>query len=678
MSMVKSETRARLVESDIESYHSENEGEANMSSFRRMKKSNRHDRLGDAGSRPGSRPLSRANSTLSMTEEWKDLVKNNPDNEPLAKLLRNMSYGVYTLARDESEHERRKVEQSMRKVANQRIDHILRLTEQSWGTDLLNLIEGNRIAREQMELPMLPPFNRRREECSNEDFNNIKRFFDRNHNRIENRPADLNHFLNDLYSYRENYNLNDLQIITLVQTKFAGRLLQTFMNEVKKQDLAELLQQIHADYGDRISAFNEQEKFYNYRLHFKDLPAELIALRQIISLAFPDATKQEAQSKYIDKVMGQLPPQNRKMLQEDLERRRAVANRNGISPTMSTYDLDQRIISCATGVQPRARQVNMVRDDSEDRYEEEIYSRSSTRSSPRSTPRTTSKQTRMRSESKGPKNREKSPKQNDPLKRSIDTLATMMTRLVNGIETSYNKQQQKLNEITKTLGRKNVVHQVHSVSAAPPTPPPPQRRSIGQQGGQNSNPGRRFVSGGYNSGPSRGYNNGNNQRGYNQNQQGNYNDGYIRPQLIRVDSRDYKPAVDQLMDEQNVRFIGDKIKRDRFRAPESLQAQMRDIHRRNMTGGDPYTWIGDKYSLEHVRPIDFPIMRKIGTRPADITYQALKHFAGNCYACGHPGCPGKGTATCAYNGKPDAWFPCSECNSGFHLPKDCRAYVSKN
>ena len=143
--------------------------------------------------------------------------------------------------------------------------------------------------------------------------------------------------------------------------------------------------------------------------------------------------------------------------------------------------------------------------------------------------------------------------------------------------------------------------------------------------------------------------------------------------IVDANSEQYRRFVEQIKQDQFFKFIGQKIASDIKETEPQFREVLRLI-RSDKPQGNPYNWDDDgNYIIDPSYIMDFPMFRVINGRTPQFTKEALKAFSERCYCCGMPECAGKNSPDCIYHGKPDSWFPCQNCRSGFHNREDCKA-----
>lgn len=143
----------------------------------------------------------------------------------------------------------------------------------------------------------------------------------------------------------------------------------------------------------------------------------------------------------------------------------------------------------------------------------------------------------------------------------------------------------------------------------------------------------------------------------------------------------YSELVKEVKETSQLKYLGEKIRNDVRNATENFRQVLSQARADRPKGQEIYVWNDQgKYKVDGCPKIEGPVFRKIGNRTPDLTAEVLKRFANCCHACGFKECPGKGRKSaglhkCAYNDKPDSWYPCQNCMRGFHLTKDCLADI---
>ncbi len=160
-------------------------------------------------------------------------------------------------------------------------------------------------------------------------------------------------------------------------------------------------------------------------------------------------------------------------------------------------------------------------------------------------------------------------------------------------------------------------------------------------------------------------------------------DGNKQPKQFLAGPRDtyYSDFVKEIKEAENIRFFGQKIRRDiQDIQNDNFKLELKMIRDERPINGPIYKFHDNCYLLEDCPIIDYPIFEKtVGFTPK-LTSDILRRFAGRCYACGFEKCPRKGVQgdgdnNCIYQNNFDSWYPCEKCLCGFHLNRDCRALV---
>jgi len=143
--------------------------------------------------------------------------------------------------------------------------------------------------------------------------------------------------------------------------------------------------------------------------------------------------------------------------------------------------------------------------------------------------------------------------------------------------------------------------------------------------------------------------------------------------IVSANDNQYRRFVEQIKRDQFFKYIGQKIASDIKETEPQFREVLRLI-RSDKPQGNPYNWDEDgNYVIDPSYIMDFPMFRIVNGRTPQFTKEALKAFSERCYCCGMPECAGKNSPDCIYHGKPDSWFPCQSCRSGFHNREDCKA-----
>jgi hypothetical protein len=151
--------------------------------------------------------------------------------------------------------------------------------------------------------------------------------------------------------------------------------------------------------------------------------------------------------------------------------------------------------------------------------------------------------------------------------------------------------------------------------------------------------------------------------------------------LAKSSDTNYPQLVEEIKSNENVRFLGQKIRNDlqNIRS-EKFKQDLQRLRPREVGSVPIYTMIDGRYKVDDCPMITGPIIKKVGNFSPQLTAEVLRRFAGRCHACGFANCPQKGNPNktpyrCIYERKADSWWPCDKCMRGFHLAKDCLALV---
>ena len=656
-------------------------------------------------SRSRSRSPATSLSSIASSEMDKSrgTAEEESDVEGLTHILKNLHHGTHVALTDKSEDVKSRADRLIKRDAGRNLAEALK-KERLKGAQMFAVLLGRNTAEEQ-EVPAFKPFNRKKPPCSQDAFDKHLAMFIRQFPRFSGKSSEFLYFLIELDALRRSANLTDEQTQRILQNRLAGRFQSYFMTELRREgDIVKVLNRLGRDYVDSIDSAAEIEKCVNYKLKFQDTAEELVKLKEIMSFAYPHMSRDILRQNYIQKVIELIPKEARHALIDDFEQQRAL-EKKGFAP-LSDYEVDAKILKHCRAYERRqpSKQVFKVTAKNDERLNGESrpvnYANSEA-----------SEEVAGAERQKGGKPKSqfdeiiKSVKQ---LERKVDQQSKKSDWHVigqvtgqpagaannSGNERGFNpakrgmgfhpfrggfaprpNQQSAGNFVTnrqnwQPQGPRPPFQQQQQNSQLPQGPPRqnnffPRPNMFNSRGGQRPNFGNPRVQ----------QPQGANQGGRPANQRG-------RPNVILASPSDprYFDLIKEAKETQKVKYLGEKIRNDVRNASESFRQELNQTRAERPKGQEIYAWNNNKYSVENCPKIEGPIFRKIGNRTPDLTVEVLKRFAGSCHACGFRECPGKGKGAegrpkCAYQDKPDSWFPCSNCMRGFHLPKDCLADV---
>jgi hypothetical protein len=580
----------------------------------------------------------------------------------IGPFFKNISFGVHTALSKTDPSLLKEADRIIKRDAYKGIDAALKHERMKMGTQIVSYLSGSG-PQSDHDIPQLTPFDRTREPCSDAEFERLLKNIQRNYPKYKGKCAELLYFLLEIGQLRLVNNITDQQLRRLLNNRFEDRLLTYFMSETKRgRDLLDVVNQIALDYVKTVNPSHEVERYLSFTFKFDNLADELTDLKTAISLAHPRKSYEVIQQMYFDKVLSLLPYEQRQDLLDDINKRDEMIELNYVSRPYTEHELDNRILfHCRS----------LDRKNTERRRERRIHQVDTRPVSPQwdppPTPQPTPSHTpidamfQVVSELKSLTHN---------IKKVSDQNAHQIAHYINERKQNTFQQQQQQHQIRPPFPHQPRQHHPqnppHEQSRHQQRYQPPHQQQQQQQQ-QNSSDTR--------------YRSNDRPRPPFQTPPNTNTPPEDRTtQLFLLDDPRFPEMVDEIKNHHNFRYIGQKISNDIFATPPKMKEQLREMRANRRTEANPYQWKDGKYLVHQNEQINFPILRKRPTGPPDLTREALEHFAKRCYACGKVGCHGRGhpQSVCPYKAKPDSWLVCTNCKMGFHLAKDCLAYVVEN
>jgi hypothetical protein len=388
-------------------------------------------------------------------------------------------------------------------------------------------------------------------------------------------------------------------------------------------DVVAVLNRLGKDYVESIDTAAEIEKCATFKFQFKNIIDELIKLKEMLAMAYPNTTDDELRQIYIQKVTDKVPPEIRLALAEDFQRQRQRVSLG--MPPLTDDEIDARIIKHCRPLERRHHKpIYKVKTRSYSPNNESVVSEDSVSVAGNS----------MQSEK-------------SLLEGFVRSVQQIAASAASPPESNSNN-----NNNSNNSKRGSDFHPHNSQSR-----PPWQKRGdlFEQKKGFNQ------------SRPPFNKNGGNNRK--------------LDTILAKSSDPQFPTLVEEIKANEKISYLGQKIRND-FRnvKSEKFKQDLQRLRAREAGSMPIYVEIDGKYKVDDCPMITGPIIRKVGNYPPQLTAEVMRRFAGRCHACGFANCPQKGNPQktpfrCIYEKKADSWWPCEKCMRGFHLAKDCLALV---
>lgn len=682
------------------------------------------DKSSKAKSKSRSRSRSPATSLSSVASSGKEkerdsAAEDESEAEGLIPILKNLHHGTHVALSDKDSEAKGKADKLIKRDAGKNLAEAVK-KERLKGAQMFAALLGRGLPEEQ-EVPQFKAFNKKKPPCSLEAFEKHLKSFIHQFPRFSGKSSEFLYFLVELDAVRRSANLSDEQTQRILQNRLSGRFQSYFMTELRREkDIVKVLNRLGRDYVDAIDPAAEIEKCVNYRLKFQDTAEELVRLKEIMSFAYPHMTRDILRQHYIQKVVELVPKEARHALIDDFEQQRAL-EKQGFAP-LTDYEVDAKILKHCRAFERRqqsSKQIFKVSAKNDER--------------PNGESRPVKYAASEASESGASVGQPKKGKQKNQLEeivKSVKQLGKKVDRkivsdewhvigqvsgqpegvpneAVSGAREGPSKgyQQGPPRQYYGNRAPQNGAPYLSSQPRGPRPPfqpqrPPrapfyPPRQPFPPQRPRSMNPVQPYQQNSYYQ--RQGNPNQRPQNNYQRGNQQNYPPKMAPPQQVNPggnpqgqrqgiilaspgDPR-YSELVKEVKETSQLKYLGEKIRNDVRNATENFRQVLSQARADRPKGQEIYVWNDQgKYKVDGCPKIEGPVFRKIGNRTPDLTAEVLKRFANCCHACGFKECPGKGRKSaglhkCAYNDKPDSWYPCQNCMRGFHLTKDCLADI---
>jgi hypothetical protein len=256
--------------------------------------------------------------------------------------LKNLQYGAHVALRGKSKRRVLKADRLIKASSNQNLVAALHQERLKGAEMFVALLEGGGSFVD-TDIPHFKPFNKRLPPCSSDEFEKQLRMLQRNYPRFEGRCAEFLYFLMDIEAIKKSFNITNEQLSHILQNRLGGRLQKYFMIQMKRNgDVVAVLNRLGKDYVESIDTAAEIEKCATFKFQFKNIVDELIKLKEMVAMAYPNSTDDEIRQIYIQKVTDKVPSDVRLDLAEDFQklRQRVVLG----MPPLTDDEVDARII----------------------------------------------------------------------------------------------------------------------------------------------------------------------------------------------------------------------------------------------------------------------------------------------------------------------------------------------
>ena len=293
------------------------------------------------GKSPKSRSTSRSSADSDM---FYDSQENQSDSElGLLPILKNLQFGTHIALRKTDNDVRKNADRIIKRDSNTMLEQALKQERAKMSSQIMNfLVEGS--STSESDLPQLQNHDAMRLSCSQEEFDRTFKSLGRSHPRFEGKSSELLYFLMELAELRTSRNLTDIQVQRVMQNRLAGRLLVYFLAELKRDDVTSVVNRLGQDFIETINTADEVEHYLNFKFTFKNLSSELTSLKQSISLAHPNITRQALSQKFLVRVITLLPFEQRHSLLDDISHRQRLVDNGILEAPYTDHDLEGRIL----------------------------------------------------------------------------------------------------------------------------------------------------------------------------------------------------------------------------------------------------------------------------------------------------------------------------------------------
>ena len=535
--------------------------------------------------------------------------------------LKNLQYGAHVALRGKSKRSSLKADRLIKADSNQNLVAALKQERLKGAEIYAALLEGGGPITDP-DIPQFKPFNKRRPPCPSDEFEKQLRTLQRNYPRFEGRCAEFIYFLMDIEAMKKSFNITNEQLAHILQNRLGGRLQKYFMIQMKRNgDVVAALNRLGKDYVESIDTAAEIEKCATFKFQFKNIIDELIKLKEMLAMAYPNTTDDELRQIYIQKVTDKVPPEIRLALAEDFQRQRQRVSLG--MPPLTDDEIDARIIKHCRPLERRHHKpIYKVKARSYSPNNESVVSEDSVSVAGNS----------MQSEK---------------------SLLEGFVRSVQQIAASAASPPESNSNNNNNNSKRGSDFHPHNSQSRPPWQ---KRGDLFEQ-----------------------------KKGFNQSRPPFNKNGRNNRKLDTIQAKSSDPQFPTLVEEikanEKISYLGQKIRND-FRnvKSEKFKQDLQRLRAREAGSMPIYVEIDGKYKVDDCPMITGPIIRKVGNYPPQLTAEVMRRFAGRCHACGFANCPQKGNPQktpfrCIYEKKADSWWPCEKCMRGFHLAKDCLALV---
>ena len=583
-------------------------------------------------------PLTRKSRNTKLFDRHKNASRSSStDSEPyfecieeegLLPILKNIQYCLHKSLTNTSEDQLKSADRILKKDSNKALENALKTERSRMGSQIIKFLNGSSTTGVEEDIPKCPNFDQDTVACSEQEFEKVLKSIQRQYPRYSTKSEELLYFLTEVFQLLESLNLTDKQLIRILTNRFSDRLLSYFLTEIKRDSVVKVINRIAHRYIKTVNPSEEVDKYLNFTFRYKNLSDEITELRQTMALAHPRVDIDTLETMFLEKVLQLLPYKARHALLDDISKRQEMIKLGLVAHPYDDNELDSRIIFHCRGVEKSHQHPHQKREI------KKIANKSDADVS-----LTPVKESSFN---------------NDHLINILKEVKAI--KLVTNKVTDLQDQVYALNvQNAEILASKNLSSMRPDNATNSP-----------QKGRSNLLPSKRF----------RNYE----RKPYLQNPQppkspkASFSNDKNEVKIFAKDPR-YSRFVEQIKQDQNFRYMGQKLKSDFYGAIPSLKQELIQIRSNKPKGKPIYNWEGNKYKISSDMQIKFPVLIKRGEQTPDLTAEALRHFAEVCYACGIRNCPGRHDLACAYNSKPDSWFLCPKCETGLHLAKDCLALV---
>ena len=552
--------------------------------------------------------------------------------------LKNLQYGTHVALRGKGKHSALKADKLIKAGSNRNLVTALKQERLKGAEIYAALLEGGGHFVD-TDIPHFKAFDKHRPPCSSEEFEKQLRMMQRNYSRFEGRCAEFIYFLLDIEAMKKTFNITNDQLAHILQNRLGGRLQKYFMIQMKRNgDVVAVLNRLGKDYVETVDTAAEVEKCATFKFQYKNIVDELIRLKEMIAMAYPNTTDDELRQIYIQKVTDKVPAEVRLALTEDFQRQRQRINLG--MPPLNDDEIDSHIIKHMKSLERRHNKtIYKVKSRAYPSFDEDSVISEDSISVVNS-------------------NAGNDKSFLEGFVRSVQQIATSAAL------SSDNNQPQPPHNGQKSPPRfdnrnKGVDFHPHNNGSRPPWQKKGDlyERPNFNRAQTSSAPQNRFA------------------------KKGNGNDK-LEFLLAKSSDVQYPILVNEIKTKEDIKYLGQKIRND-FRniKNEKFKQDLQRL-RTHEAGSSPiYTLDSNgRYRLDDCPMITGPIIKKVGNYSPQLTAEVMRRFAGRCHACGFATCPQKGNPQkaaykCIYEKKADSWWPCEKCMRGFHLSKDCLALV---